>query len=118
MTEQGEGYQLIVKPGAPMMVASAMVPVYLQSARLHGGHRRDRHPLLASRVTPATYAARQHVVASRKVTFEGTIDRALAELGLRRTIVAVVPGFPDAVHIARESDVIARSPSAPSADQE
>jgi DNA-binding transcriptional LysR family regulator len=34
----------------------------------------------------------------------------LAELGLRRTIVAIVPGFPDAVRIARESDVVAQVP--------
>jgi DNA-binding transcriptional LysR family regulator len=74
------------------------------------GVARVDHPLLASRVTPATYAACQHVVASRKAVFEGPIDRALAELGLRRTIVAVVPGFPDAVRIARESDVIAQVP--------
>lgn len=68
------------------------------------------HPLLANPVTPATYAACQHVVASRKAVVDGPIDRALAELGLRRTIVAVVPGFPDAVRIARESDVIAQVP--------
>ncbi|MEO8779413.1 MAG: LysR family transcriptional regulator [Rhodanobacter sp.] len=74
------------------------------------GVARAGHPLLASPVTPATYAACQHVVASRKDVFEGPIDRALAELGLRRTIVAVVPGFPDAVRIARGSDVIAQVP--------
>jgi DNA-binding transcriptional LysR family regulator len=68
------------------------------------------HPLLASPVTPATYAACQHVVASRKTVFEGPVDRALAELGLRRTIVAVVTGFPDALRIARESNVIAQVP--------
>jgi DNA-binding transcriptional LysR family regulator len=71
---------------------------------------RAGHPLLASPVTPATYAACRHVVASRKAVFEGPIDRALAELGLRRTIVAVVTGFPDAIRIARESDVIAQVP--------
>lgn len=61
-------------------------------------------------MTPTSYAACQHVVASRKAVFEGPIDRALAELGLRRKIIAVVPGFPDAVRIARESDVIAQVP--------
>jgi DNA-binding transcriptional LysR family regulator len=49
-------------------------------------------------------------VASRKAAFEGPVDRALAELGLRRSIVAVVTGFPDAVRIARESDLIAQVP--------
>jgi DNA-binding transcriptional LysR family regulator len=74
------------------------------------GVARAGHPLLASPVTPATYAACQHVVASRKAAFEGPVDRALAELGLRRSIVAVVTGFPDAVRIARESDLIAQVP--------
>jgi len=74
------------------------------------GVARAGHPLLAGPVTPAIYAACQHVVASRKAVFEGPVDRALAELGLRRTIVAVVTGFPDAMRIARESDVIAQVP--------
>ena len=71
---------------------------------------RAGHPLLADAVTPAAYAACRHVVASRKAAFEGPVDRALAELGLRRTIVAVVSGFPDAMRIARESDVVAQVP--------
>lgn len=71
---------------------------------------RAGHPLLASPVTPATYSAFQHVVASRKAVFEGPVDQALHELGLRRTIVAVVAGFPDAMRIARESDLIAQVP--------
>ena len=74
------------------------------------GVGRVGHPLLASPVTPATYAGCQHVVASRKAHCYGPIDSALAKLGLQRTIVAVVPGFPDAVRIARESDVIAQVP--------
>ena len=74
------------------------------------GVARANHSLLASPVTPSTYAACQHVVASRGAGLDGPVDAALAELGLRRTIVAVVPGFPDAVRIARESDVIAQVP--------
>lgn len=74
------------------------------------GVARADHPLLKRPVTPTTYAACQHVVASRKAAAEGPVDRALAELGLRRKIVAVVPGFPDAVRIAREADVIAQVP--------
>ncbi|WP_454907953.1 LysR family transcriptional regulator [Variovorax gossypii] len=74
------------------------------------GVTRAGHPLLASPVTPATFAACQHVVASRKAAFEGPVDLALAQLGLRRRIVAVVNGFPEAVRIAHESDVIAQVP--------
>lgn len=74
------------------------------------GAARPGHPLLASAVTPARYAACKHVVASRKSVAEGPVDNALAELGLRRTIVAVVPGFPDAIRLARQSDLIAQVP--------
>jgi DNA-binding transcriptional LysR family regulator len=49
-------------------------------------------------------------VASRKGAFTGPVDDALEKLGLRREIVAVVPGFPDAMRIARQSDLIALVP--------
>lgn len=71
---------------------------------------RTGHPLLASPVTPGHYAACQHVTTSRKGVLDGPVDSALEELGLRRTIVAVVPGFPDALRIASDSDVIAQVP--------
>lgn len=72
---------------------------------------RTGHALLAAEVTPARYAAGRHVVASRKTGFEGPVDRALAELGLRRDVAAIVPGFPDALRIARESELIAQVPA-------
>jgi len=37
----------------------------------------------------------------------GPVDEALAALGLVRTVVAVVPGFPAAVAVARRSDLVA-----------
>ena len=74
------------------------------------GVARAGHPLLASPVTPASYAQCRHVVASRKAVIEGPVDHALAEIGLRRTIAAVVFGFPDAMRIARDSDLIAQVP--------
>lgn len=74
------------------------------------GVARVGHPLLANPVTASAYAACQHVVASRKADFEGPIDSALAKVGLQRSIVAVVAGFPDALRIARDSDVIAQVP--------
>jgi DNA-binding transcriptional LysR family regulator len=61
-------------------------------------------------VTAASYAQCLHVVASRKAVVEGPIDEALADLDLRRAIVAVVPGFPDALRIARDSDLVAQVP--------
>jgi DNA-binding transcriptional LysR family regulator len=74
------------------------------------GAVRVGHPLLVGPVTPERYAACKHVVVSRKETFTGPVDDALKELGLRREIVAVVPGFPDALRIARQSDLVALVP--------
>jgi DNA-binding transcriptional LysR family regulator len=74
------------------------------------GVARTGHPLLTELVTPERYAACKHVVASRKGAFVGPVDDALEELGLRRTIVAVVPGFSDAMRIARQSDLVALVP--------
>lgn len=74
------------------------------------GAVRAGHPLLTGPVTPERYAACGHVVASRKDTFTGPVDDALEELGLRRDIVAVVPGFPDVLRIAGRSDLVALVP--------
>lgn len=74
------------------------------------GAVRVGHPLLTGPLTPERYAACKHVVASRKETFTGPVDGALEELGLRREIVAVVPGHPDAMRIARQSDLVALVP--------
>jgi DNA-binding transcriptional LysR family regulator len=69
------------------------------------------HPLLAAGdVTPERYAACRHVVASREGDFAEPVDEALAELGLTRTVLLVVPGYPDAMRIARSSDLVARVP--------
>ncbi|WP_421914258.1 LysR family transcriptional regulator [Mesorhizobium sp.] len=72
------------------------------------GVARAGHPLLAGQeITPRQYAACGHVVASRRGASTGPVDDALDALGLKRAVVAVVPGFPDAVRIARCSDLIA-----------
>jgi DNA-binding transcriptional LysR family regulator len=74
------------------------------------GAARAGHSLLTAPVTPERYAACDHVVASRKGAFVGPVDDALAKLGLRRETVVVVPGFSDALRIARQSDLIALVP--------
>lgn len=74
------------------------------------GAVRIGHPLLGGQMTPERYAACRHVVASRKGKFTGPVDDALEELGLRRQVVAVVPGFPDAMRIARDTDLVALVP--------
>lgn len=71
---------------------------------------RAGHPLLSGPMTPERYAAAKHIVVSRKGSFMGPVDDALEAIGLRREIVAVVPGFPDAVGIACQSDLVALIP--------
>jgi DNA-binding transcriptional LysR family regulator len=69
---------------------------------------REGHPLLlAEEITPELYAACGHVVASRRGNPNGPVDQALAALGLKRTVLAVVPGFSAALAIARASDLVA-----------
>ncbi|MDL2410600.1 LysR family transcriptional regulator [Rhizobium calliandrae] len=75
------------------------------------GAARIGHPLLATPITAEVYAACKHVVASRRGSFVGPVDDALRELGLRRETVVVVPGFSDALRIARQSDLIALVPN-------
>ena len=75
------------------------------------GAVRAGHPFLTGDLTPSRYAACLHVVASRKGSLDGPVDSALAALGERRKITAVVPGFPDALRIARESDLVAQVPA-------
>jgi DNA-binding transcriptional LysR family regulator len=75
------------------------------------GVARSGHPLLTGQgVTPERYAACQHVVASREGDVIEPIDAALKKLGLGRTISVVVPGYPDAMRIARQSDFVAVVP--------
>jgi len=74
------------------------------------GAARIGHPLFSADITPERYAACDHVVASRKGEFTGPVDDALEELGLRRTVSVVVPGFPDAMQIARQSNLVALVP--------
>lgn len=82
------------------------------------GAARTGHPLLSAPVTPERYASVLHVVASRRGRFTGPVDDILQTLGLQRKVVAVVPGFPDALRIARNSDLIALVPRSCLADTE
>lgn len=75
------------------------------------GVARIGHPLLSGAdITPERYAACDHVVASRKGEFTGPVDDAMEKLGFQRTVSVVVPGFPDAMQIARHSDLVALVP--------
>lgn len=74
------------------------------------GAARTGHPLLMGAITPERYASCRHVGASRRGAFSGPVDAALAELGLSRETLVVVPGFSDALRIARQSDMVALVP--------
>ncbi|MBV7406138.1 LysR family transcriptional regulator [Enterobacter sp. ENT03] len=73
---------------------------------------RAGHPLAAtSDVSVEAYIAQGHVVASRGGKTRGPVDEALAALGLERHIAAVVAGFPAALAVAQESDLVALVPA-------
>ncbi|MGY2049948.1 LysR family transcriptional regulator [Methylobacterium sp. JK268] len=74
------------------------------------GAVRAGHPLLSGEIGAERYAAGRHVVASRRGAFTGPVDAALATIGLSRETMVVVPGFSDALRIARHSDLIALVP--------
>ncbi|WP_291663954.1 MULTISPECIES: LysR substrate-binding domain-containing protein [unclassified Bosea (in: a-proteobacteria)] len=75
------------------------------------GVARAGHPLFDGPLSPQRYAACRHVVASRRGVFTGPVDEALVEFGLERNVVAVVPGFPDALTAASHSDLVALVPA-------
>jgi DNA-binding transcriptional LysR family regulator len=73
---------------------------------------RPGHPLTRGRLTPARFAAAEHVVVSRRGRFTGPVDTALAQLGLQRRVSAVLPGHLPAMSLAARSDVVALAPAA------
>lgn len=72
---------------------------------------RREHPLGATTVTPALYAAGQHIRISRRDIDKGPIDEALELTGLKREIVTTVSSFSEALALARASDLIASVPA-------
>jgi DNA-binding transcriptional LysR family regulator len=77
--------------------------------RFVGAARHD-HPLFAEPITAERYAAFGHVAASRRSAWTGPVDEALQDLRMRRRVVTVVPGFLDALAVARRSDLVALVP--------
>jgi DNA-binding transcriptional LysR family regulator len=96
-------------------VVSAMGPeVRVQALfrdRFIGVVRRG-HPLAKlTEISAKHYAACGHVVTSRRGHSTGPVDDALAAIGLKRNIVAIVPSFTAALAIARSSDLVALMPA-------
>lgn len=77
--------------------------------RLVGAVRKG-HPLCKVKVTPAAYAAAEHVTVARKVLEKGPVDEALERLGLERETAIIVGGFSSALALARSSDLVATVP--------
>src|SRR3954469_9810313 len=96
----------IIRPGDPEIRSETLV-----TETLVGAVRPD-HPLARVKtVTPRRFAAADHIVVSRRGRVHGPIDELLAELGLRRRVVAVVPTFASALFLARETDVVCVAPT-------
>jgi DNA-binding transcriptional LysR family regulator len=73
---------------------------------------RKGHPLAAEKeLTADDYVSFGHVVVSRRNKTYGPVDDALAEVGLKRKIAAIVPGFSAALAIAQHSDLVALIPA-------
>jgi DNA-binding transcriptional LysR family regulator len=76
------------------------------------GAVRPDHPLARVKtVPPRRFAAADHVVVSRRGRAHGPIDERLAELGLSRRVLTVVPSFASALYLARETDVVCVAPA-------
>jgi len=76
----------------------------------HVGAVRPGHAICEGKITPARYAACDHVLFSRRGGESGPIDDALETLGLNRNIVAIVGGFSAALALARRTDLVASVP--------
>ncbi|MDM8347329.1 LysR family transcriptional regulator [Pseudomonas sp. sp1636] len=68
------------------------------------------HALSQGEITPARYAAGRHVLVSRRGHDLGPVAEALAALGLKRQIVAIVGGLSAALSLARATDLVATVP--------
>ncbi|MEC3997101.1 LysR family transcriptional regulator [Actinacidiphila sp. DG2A-62] len=76
------------------------------------GVARSTHRLArAKTVTPQRFAAADHIVVSRRGQAQGPIDERLADLGLSRRVVAVVPSVATALFLARDTDVVSIAPA-------
>jgi DNA-binding transcriptional LysR family regulator len=71
---------------------------------------RAGHPLGEGELTAARFAAAEHVTASRRGRLRGVVDDRLAELGLRRRVLAALPTAAAVLDLVARSDAIAVLP--------
>ncbi|MFD7692873.1 LysR family transcriptional regulator [Streptomyces sp. NPDC059805] len=96
----------IVRQGHPEIRSETLLTETLT------GVVRPDHPLARARtVTARRFAAADHVVVSRRGRAHGPIDERLAEAGLNRRVVAVVPSVATALFLTRETDVVGVAPA-------
>ncbi|MCX4745887.1 LysR family transcriptional regulator [Kitasatospora sp. NBC_01287] len=67
---------------------------------------RGGHPLFDHPMDPRRFAEADHIGISRRGKRHGPIDTALARLGLRRRVAAVVPGHTSALLLTRSTDLV------------
>ncbi|WP_033211676.1 LysR family transcriptional regulator [Kitasatospora phosalacinea] len=72
---------------------------------------RPGHPLTRGPLTPAALAGALHVVPSRRGRLRGPLDDALEAVGLRRRVVAAMPGFAAALQLVVGSDLVSQVPA-------
>ena len=82
------------------------------------GVARPGHPVLEAvgqgkRALARAFAAADHIGVSRKGRVHGPVDERLAELGLRRRVVATLSSYTAALFLCRETDLCASPSSAP-----
>ncbi|MGY2316871.1 LysR family transcriptional regulator [Pseudomonas sp. SDO5522_S412] len=81
------------------------------------GVARIGHPILENKqVTLEQFAACNHVVALQEGDAIRSLTGALERIDLKRNVAVVVPGYPDAMRIARQSELIAIVPGSCLAD--
>ncbi|MDI2127045.1 LysR family transcriptional regulator [Yinghuangia seranimata] len=73
------------------------------------GVARTGHPIFERRIDARRFAAFDHIGISRLGRRHGPIDTALAELGLKRRVAAVVPSHTSAMMLARGTDLVGLS---------
>ncbi|ATL33109.1 LysR family transcriptional regulator [Streptomyces formicae] len=73
---------------------------------------RPGHPLAEGPLTPARFAAAEHVTVSRRGRFTGPLDTALSEHDLHRRVSVVLPSHLAAMTLAARSDVVCLVPAA------
>ena len=71
---------------------------------------RTGHPLSQGEITPARYAAGEHIYVSRRGLDKGPIDEALQSLGLARQVVTIAAGFSTALALVRATELIVSVP--------